>query len=175
MLGNVAQPTTIHPAAGTAPVKESKGGSSFLKGLGITLLLAALAGGGYLAYQQLSDSEGTSAPSSTPETSVVTEYRDPTTTHQDTPDEDTVEAPAPVTVTETEPQETEQEETPRTTHRETPTRHSPTHQQQSPALPTQQNPQDTHVENTPELDTPVNSQANELPGDLADLLTQEGD
>jgi len=82
-------------------------------------------------------------------------------------------------VTETEPQESNQEEAPRTaTHRETPTRHSPTHQEQPPAVPTQQNPQnpqDTHVETTPELDTPVNSQANELPGDLADLLTQEGD
>ena len=176
MLGNVAQPTTIHPAAGTAPHKESKGGSSFLKGLGITLLLAAVAGGGYAAYHNLSDNEGESEPSSTPETSVVTEYRDPTTTPQNTPEEETEEAPAPVTVTETEPQESDQEEAPRTTtHRETPTRHSPTHQEQPPAVPTQQNPQDTHVETTPELDTPVNSQANELPGDLADLITQEGD
>ena len=105
----------------------------------------------------------------------VTEYRDPTTTPQDTPDEDTEEAPEPVTVTETEPQESNLEEAPRTTHREAPTRHSPTRQEQPPAVPTQQNPQDTHVETTPELDTPVNSQANELPGDLADLLTQEGD
>ena len=134
-----------------------------------------MAGGGYAAYHNLSDNEGDSEPSSTPETSVVTEYRDPTTTHQDTPEEETEEAPAPVTVTETEPQEPDQEEAPRTTHREAPTRHSPTRQEQPPAVPTQQNPQDTHVETTPELDTPVNSQANELPGDLADLLTQEGD
>ena len=175
MLGNVAQPTTIHPAAGTAPTKESKGGSSFLKGLGITLLLAAVAGGGYAAYHNLSDNDGESEPSRTPETSVVTEYRDPTTTPQDIPDENTDEAPAPVTVTETEQQKSNLEKAPRTTHREAPTRHSPTHQEQPPAVPTQQNPQDTHVENTPELDTPVNSQANELPGDLADLITQEGD
>ena len=120
---------------------------------------------------------GDSEPSSTQETSVVTEYRDPTTTQVETlEEEDTNETPQEVTVTETEPTDREGNQAPRDNHRQ-----PQTPNQQAPNTPTQQRqpqqrqPQETHVENTPEQKNTVNSQPDELPGDLSDLLRQDGD
>lgn len=189
MLADVAQPTTIHPAAGTAapqrtaapaPGNDSKGGKSFLKGLGIVAAIAVLAAGGYAIMNLMSSEGGESEPSSTQETSVVTEYRDPTTTQVETLEEDegTNETPQEVTVTETEPTDQEGNQAPRDNRRQqqTPNQQAPTRNQQRPNAPTQQRqPQQTHVENTPEPTNTVNSQPDELPGDLSDLLRQDGD
>jgi serine/threonine protein kinase pknA len=198
MLADVAQPTTIHPAAGTAasasapqrkatpaPVNDSKGGKSFLKGLGIVAAIALLAAAGYAIMNLMSSEGGDSEPSSTQETSVVTEYRDPTTTQVETLEEDegTNETPQEVTVTETEPTDQEGNQAPRDNRRQqqTPNQQAPTRNQQRPNAPTQQRqpqqrqPQETHVENTPEQKNTVNSQPDELPGDLSDLLRQDGD
>lgn len=189
MLADVAQPTTIHPAAVTpapqrkaapAPDNDSKGGKSFLKGLGIVAAIALLAAGGYAIMNLMSSEVGDSEPSSTQETSVVTEYRDPTTTQVETLEEDegTNEAPQEVTVTETEPTDQEGNQAPRDNRRQqqTPNQQAPTRNQQRPNAPTQQRqPQQTHVENTPEPTNTVNSQPDELPGDLSDLLRQDGD
>lgn len=197
MLADVAQPTTIHPAAGTAasaaapqrkvapaPDNDSKGGKSFLKGLGIVAAIALLAAVGYAIMNLMSSEGGDSEPSSTQETSVITEYRDPTTTQVETlEEEDTNETPQEVTVTETEPTDREGNQAPRDNHRQpqTPNQQAPTRNQQAPNTPTQQRqpqqrqPQETHVENTPEQKNTVNSQPDELPGDLSDLLRQDGD
>ena len=194
MLADVAQPTTIHPAAGTAaasaaapqrktasaPDNDSKGGKSFLKGLGIVAAIALLAAGGYAIMNLISSEGGDSEPSSTQETSVVTEYRDPTTTQVETLEEDegTNETPQEVTVTETEPTDQEGNQAPRDNRRQqqTPNQQAPTRNQQRPNAPTQQRqPQQPQVENTPEQNNTVNSRPDELPGDLSDLLRQDGD
>lgn len=190
MLADVAQPTTIHPAAGTAapqrkaapvPEGDSKGGKSFLKGLGIVVAIALLAAGGYALMNLISNEGGDSEPSSTQETSVVTEYRDPTTTQVETLEEDkgTNETQQEVTVT-TEPTDREGNQAPRDNRRQpqAPNQQAPTRNQQSPNTPPQQRQtqeQQTHVENTPEQKNTVNSQPDELPGDLSDLLRQDGD
>ena len=193
MLAHVAQPTPIPPAAGpaasaaapqrkaaSAPDSDSKGGKSFLKGLGIVAAIALLAAGGYAIMNLISSEGGDSEPSSTQETSVVTEYRDPTTTQVETLEEDegTNETPQEVTVTETEPTDQESNQAPRDNRRQqqTPNQQAPTRNQQRPNAPTQQRqPQQPQVENTPEQNNTVNSRPDELPGDLSDLLRQDGD
>lgn len=190
MLADVAQPTTIHPAAASAaapqrkaasaPDNDSKGGKSFLKGLGIVAAIALLAAGGYAIMNLISSEGGDSEPSSTQETSVITEYRDPTTTQVETLEEDegTNETPQEVTVTETEPTDQESNQAPRDNRRQqqTPNQQAPTRNQQRPNAPTQQRlPQQPQVENTPEQNNTVNSRPDELPGDLSDLLRQDGD
>lgn len=194
MLADVAQPTTIHPAAqrkaAPAPGSDSKSGNSLLKILGTVLAIALLAIGGYFIMNLINSKGGDSEPSSTQETSVVTEYLDPTTTQVQPREENEVtnETPQEVTITETEPTNRDGNQAPNDNLRQPqpPYQQAPTRNQQNPNTPMQQRQpqqqtqqqtqqQQTHVENTPEQKNTVNSQPDELPGDLSDLLRQDGD
>lgn len=153
MLGAVTHPTTVRPA-GPAPVPPPpapvrpqpatparSGGGGFVSGLLLTVLIAALLGGGlYLAWQagllggDGADPEPTTPPTTTQE--IITEWVTPT------PEEPTL-APAPptqATITEwVTPTEVETEPEPEPTPEPTPT---PT-PQSTPTQPQTQSPPPT--------------------------------
>ena len=150
------------------------------------MAIALLAIGGYFIRNLINSKGGDSEPSSTQETSVVTEYLDPTTTQVQPREENEVtnETPQEVTITETEPTNRDGNQAPNDNLRQPqpPYQQAPTRNQQNPNTPMQQRQpqqqtqqQQTHVENTPEQKNTVNSQPDELPGDLSDLLRQDGD
>lgn len=177
MLANVANPTTMQPAAPVADTKRTTkknfGGKNFGVGLLIALGAAALLGGGYfLANLVAGEDDGDGAETSSPDPVTVTEYSDPVTTEVVTPEQ--------------EPQEEEPTRERETTNRQddepernTPTRREPTQEPTFVPRPTQQTqPRPTTVEEEPteqpEESNPLDSLEDAINNAAPTALTEEG-